>query len=96
MCIRDSGDGQQKASDFIQNTLGKYLEGKDESFTDDTKLFFAVLDTVAAGIDPEDVNNATVMLQPITEGMLDENGVFVTKFYGTEVTFTVDCSGIQW
>ena len=90
------GDGQQKASDFIQNTLGKYLEGKDESFTDDTKLFFAVLDTVAAGIDPEDVNNATVMLQPITEGMLDENGVFVTKFYGTEVTFTVDCSGIQW
>ncbi len=90
------GDGQQKASDFIQNTLGEYLEGKDESFTDDTKLFFAVLDTVAAGIDPEDVNNATVMLQPITEGMLDENGVFVTKFYGTEVTFTVDCSGIQW
>ena len=89
-------DGQQKAGDFIKATLGKYLQGKDENFTEDTKLFFAVLDTVAAGIDPEDVNNATVMLQPITEGMLDENGVFVTKFYGTEVTFTVDCSGIQW
>ena len=89
-------DGQQKAGDFIKATLGEYLQGKDENFTEDTKLFFAVLDTVAAGIDPEDVNNATVMLQPITEGMLDENGVFVTKFYGTEVTFTVDCSGIQW